>query len=106
MKHQGTSFDSVAPPAGLAFAIRDLLWMKEWADIHAVAMTVRLDHGVDDEEYEEVVEFRTDRDASCFLLIWRSAEAVFAQPLVGPTRRYRSVNHILDSIIVKQPAAQ
>lgn len=100
MRRQRTPVDPVAPPAGLAFAIGDLLLMKEWADLHDVAMTVQIDHGIEDEEYEEVVAFRTGQNAACFLLIWRSAEVVVIQPLVGRPRRYRSVSHVLDSIVL------
>lgn len=106
MKYHSKPVAPAAGPAGVAFAISDLLLMKRWADLHDVVMTVRLDHGVDDEQYEEVVAFRTDSEPGCFLLVWRNDEAVFAQPLVGRTRRYRSVSHILDSITIKQPAAR
>src|SRR6201995_2660592 len=76
-------------PKGLAFEIDDLLRMREWADHQGVHMVVRLDHGLDREEYEEVVAFHANPQASCFLLIWRSVEAIIVQSLVGRPKAYR-----------------
>ena len=95
---------SVCQPKGLAFAIDDLLAMKAWADTRHIPMAVRLDHGIGDEEYEEVIAFHTDGDPSCFLLIWRSIEAVVVQPLVGRQLTYRSVSHVLASLVASQDA--
>ena len=91
-------------PKGLAFEIEDLLRMREWADHQGVHMVVRLDHGVDGEEYEEVVVFHANPQTPCFLLIWRSAEAIIVQPLLGRPMAYRSVNHVLTSLVARQDA--
>jgi hypothetical protein len=93
---------SARQPKGLAFAIDDLLAMQAWADSRRIRMAVRLDHGIGDEEYEEVIAFHTDLDSSCFLLIWRSTEAVVAQPFVGRQLTSRSVSHVLASLVAKQ----
>jgi hypothetical protein len=57
---------------GLAFEIADLVRIQGWAAQNAVRMDIRLDHGVEGEEYEEVIAFRTDATA-CFLLMWPDA---------------------------------
>jgi hypothetical protein len=92
------------PPKGLAFAIDDLLRMREWTDRHGMRMVIHLDHGVRDEEYEEVIAFHTNIRSSCVLLIWRSSEAVNVQPLVGRSLTYRSVDHVLDSLVANRDA--
>jgi len=78
--------------------------MKEWTGRHGMHMVIRLDHGVGDEDYEEVIALQTDIRSSCFLLIWRSTEAVTVQPLVGRPLPYRSVGHVLDSLVANQNA--
>jgi hypothetical protein len=83
----------------MAFTISDLLLVKDWADRHDISMTVELDHRVDDEDCDELIAFRTCGSASRFLLIWRDAEAIFAQPLVGRRLRFRSISHLLDNLV-------
>jgi hypothetical protein len=89
-------------PKGLAFAIDDLLCMRDWADRHGIRMAIRLDHGNDGEDYEEVIAFHADAQSACFLLIWRSTEAVIVQPLVGRPLAYQSVSHVLESLVEGQ----
>jgi hypothetical protein len=95
---------SAHQPKGLAFAVDDLLRMKAWADRQGIRMVIRLDHCADDEEYEEVVAFHTDARSACFLLIWRNAEAVVVQPSAGRPLAYRSVSHVLESLVAGQDA--
>ena len=97
---------TIAPrsvPKGLAFEIADLVLVSGWAAFHDFPMSVCLDHGAEDEEYEEVIAFRTEIRPLCRLIMWRNAEAVFIQPLLGKTQRHRSVAEALESLLVKQP---
>ena len=66
-------------PKGLAFEIADLILMKGWADFRDLRMVVRLDHGVDDEDYEEVVAFHATMDSPSLFIMWRNAKSVFVQ---------------------------
>jgi hypothetical protein len=82
----------VAPPKGLAFEIADLILVRKWADRHNFRMSLRLDHGAAvGEEYEEVITFQTNTSPLYRLTMWRNAETVFVQPLVGRGKQYRSV---------------
>jgi hypothetical protein len=85
---------------GLAFDIDDLLRIQRWAAHNAVCMDILLDHGVEGEEYEEVVAFRTDATA-CFLLMWRDRNSVFAQPMPGRQQSFSSVSAALSRLYVK-----
>jgi hypothetical protein len=85
---------------GLAFDIADLLRIRSWAAHNAVCMDVRLDHGVEGEEYEEVIAFRTDATA-CSLLMWRDQNTVFAQPMPGRQQCFPSVSAALGRLYVK-----
>jgi hypothetical protein len=60
MTKRGVPTASSRPPKGLAFDIADLLLIGSWAALHGLGMSVRLDHGAEDEEYEEVIAFRAE----------------------------------------------
>jgi hypothetical protein len=83
---------------GLAFEIADLLLIRSWAVYHHCQMSIRLDHGADGEEYEEVIAFHTRKSPLCRFLMWRNAEGVFVQPLVGRRQRYEAVSTALESL--------
>jgi hypothetical protein len=86
-------------PKGLSFEIADLILIQSWAAFHNLHMSVRLDHGTDDEEYEEAVELYPTSSPQRRFIMWRGADAVFVQPLVGRTRTYDCVTAALDSVI-------
>jgi hypothetical protein len=91
-------------PKGIAFEIADLIHIKGWADFHDLRMVVRLDHGADGEEYEEVIAFHPGTTSPCHLIMWRNAKFVFVQPLVGRMRKYRSVAAALETLATKPSA--
>jgi hypothetical protein len=84
---------------GLAFEISDLTLVQGWADFHNVRMVVRLDHGAPGEDFEEVIALYGETNPSCLLLMWRDAGAVFVQTEAGRPRRYRSIGHVLESLV-------
>lgn len=90
------------PPKGLAFEIADLALVRGWADLHGIHMRIRLDHGTPGEEYEEVIALHAGMSRLCRLIMWRSAKAVYVQPLVGRRQRFGSVSEALDSILPRQ----
>jgi hypothetical protein len=89
-------------PKGLAFDIPDLILANSWAELNDFRMVVRLDHGAEDEEYEEILAFHNDISL-CNMIMWRNMDAVFVQPLVGKRQRYSSVAEALGSVVPKQP---
>jgi hypothetical protein len=92
-------------PKGLAFDISDLILIRSWAAFYDSRMLVRLDHGVEDEEYEEVVEFHTGISSRSRWIIWRNAEAVFVQPILGRQAKYASVVEALEGLLPRQHVA-
>jgi hypothetical protein len=64
-------------------------------------MAVRLDHGSDTEEYEEVLAFHRGDSQPCRWIMWRSARMVFVQPLIGRTQRYRSVAAAFEAMVAR-----
>jgi hypothetical protein len=82
---------------GLAFEIADLALAKSWADRHKFRISIRLDYGVEDgEEFEEVIAFQKSKSSLYHFVMWRDAETVFVQPLVGKKTRYGSVTEALE----------
>jgi hypothetical protein len=76
---------------GLSFSIAELTLVAAWAEAQGLQLRVRLDHGSETEEYEEVLAFHTTWGRPRRYIMWRDYQAVYVQPLIGRTRRYRSV---------------
>ena len=76
---------------GLSFSIAELTLVEAWAEAQGVQMVVRLDHGSETEEYEEVIAFRATWGRPRRSIMWRDRDAVYVQPLIGRTRRYATV---------------
>jgi hypothetical protein len=83
---------------GLSFSIAELTLVAAWAEAQGLKMVVRLDHGSDTEEYEEVLAFQTTSGRPGRRIMWRDHEAVYVQPLIGRTRRYHSVAEAIDTL--------
>ena len=89
-------------PCGLSFSIAELILLTSWAEAKSLRMAVRLDHGIEGEEYEEALAFSKVGSAVCQRLIWRNTEAVFVQPLIGRPQRYDAVADALEALTPKQ----
>ena len=87
---------------GLSFSIADLILLKSWAEAQCLRMTVQLDHGIEGEEYEEVVGLSKTERTLCQWILWRDNEAVFLQPLIGRAQRYRCVADAIEALTPKQ----
>jgi hypothetical protein len=91
-------------PKGIAFDIADLLRARSWAGLHGWQMQIWLDHGREDQEYEEVIAFCTGTNPLTGSILWRTAKSVFVQPVLGRKRRCASVAAALDGLLPKQPS--
>ncbi|MFL5257927.1 MAG: hypothetical protein ACJ8AI_34615 [Rhodopila sp.] len=99
----GAATVATRPPKGHSFQISDLVLAKSWAAFRDLTMVVRLDHGSDDEEYEEVLEFRAGKGSPAHFIIWNDGEAVFIQPMPGRMQKHASLAEALDHLPVRQP---
>jgi hypothetical protein len=91
---------------GLSFSIADLVLVMAWAEARSLNMVVQLDFGTEVEVYEEVLEFHTERNASCHWIMWRDTETVWVQPLIGRPQPYDSVADAIESVGARQPFVQ
>lgn len=86
---------------GLSFSIADLVLLKSWAEAQDLRMTIHLDHGVEGEEYEEVVSLsRAERSLSQWI-IWHDGTSVFVQPLIGRAQCHDSVVSVIEALSPK-----
>jgi hypothetical protein len=90
-------------PKGQAFRISDLVLAQSWAAFRSLAMQVRLDHGSEDEEYEEVLEFRAGTGARAHFIGWNDGEAVFVQPMPGRMQKHACLADALEHLSLRQP---
>ncbi|HEY7578093.1 MAG TPA: hypothetical protein VH855_10890 [Acetobacteraceae bacterium] len=86
-------------PTGLAFEIADLMMLQGWAEFHDVQMVVELDHCVEGDEYEEVVAFYAPDSQLRRWIIWRAANEIVVQPLIGRSCRFGSVADALETLV-------
>jgi hypothetical protein len=86
---------------GLSFSVAELILIRSWSEANALRMVVRLDHGSDTEEYEEVLALHIGDSDLCRWIMWRDADAVFLQPLIGRTRCYDSVAEAFEALAEK-----
>jgi hypothetical protein len=86
-------------PTGLAFEIADLMMLQGWAEFHDVQMVVELDHCVEGEEYEEVIAFYAQDSQLRRWILWRAADGVIVQPLIGRSCRFNTVSDALETLV-------
>ena len=84
---------------GLSFEIADLLLINDRSQMHGLRMVVRLDHGSDVDEYEEVLAFHSVADQQCRSLMWRTSSAVFVRSAGGRGGRYQSAAQAIEAVV-------
>jgi hypothetical protein len=90
---------------GLSFSIAELTLVAAWAEAQGLEMCVRLDHGSETEEYEEVLAFHNTWGRPQRCIMWRNSRAVYVQPLIGRTTRYQSVADAIAALTPRETIA-
>ena len=88
---------------GLSFSVPELILARTWAQARSLGMEIRLDHGSDTDEYEEVLALRAGNSARCLWIMWRDEAAVFVQPVIGCTHRHASVAEAFEALNTENP---
>ena len=83
---------------GLSFSVPELILARIWAQANALGIEIRLDHGSDTDEFEEVLALRARNDARCLWIMWRDETAVFVQPVIGCSHRHASVAEAFEAL--------
>jgi hypothetical protein len=86
-------------PTGLSFELPDLFMAQAWAEYHTLRMVIELDGCTDGEEYEEVLAFYSGKSAFRRWMMWRSADGIVVQPMMGRTLHFASVADALEQLL-------
>jgi hypothetical protein len=84
---------------GLSFDIADLDLIRSRSEANGLRMVVRLDHGSDVEEYEEVLLFYSRANPPCRWMMWRNASAVFVRSTDRRSGRHRSAVQAMEALV-------
>lgn len=87
---------------GFSFSIPELMLVAAWAQFHDLSLRIELDWYVDRVEYEEVITLREPGRASPQWLMWRAADRIVLQPVVGRARRFETISEALGAICPEQ----
>lgn len=87
---------------GFSFSIAELILIRSWSEARSLRMVVRLDHGSEAEEFEEVLAFHAGTSPLCHWIMWRDMNVVSVQPLIGRTKRYESVANAVEALAKKR----
>jgi hypothetical protein len=87
---------------GLSFSVPELILIRSWSDANGLRMVVRLDHGSESEDYEEVLALHLGDSPQCHCIMWRGAKTVFVQPMAGHMRRFGSVAEAFEALTATQ----
>jgi hypothetical protein len=86
-------------PTGFSFELADLVLLQGWADFHGMQLTVELDHCVEGDEYEEVVALYTADNRLRRWILWRSANGIVVQPLIGRSIHFGCVADAIEALV-------
>jgi hypothetical protein len=89
------------PLRGFSFDIADLVLFKAWSEARNLHMTIRLDHGLDGEEYEEVLAFSRGDSPLTRWIMWRDETVMYVQPIIGRTLCFDSAAQIMEALTPK-----
>ena len=89
---------------GLSFRIADLLLVGGWSEAQSMRMAVHLDYGTETEDYEEVLAILAADTGFCRWVMWREADCVVVQPLIGRSLRFPSVIDALEALEALEPS--
>lgn len=88
---------------GLSFRIADLLLAGAWSEAQSMHMAVRLDYGAETENYEEVLALHAMDTGFCRWVMWREADGIVVQPLIGRPLRFPSLFDALETLEAMEP---
>jgi hypothetical protein len=83
---------------GISFSVPELILIGSWSVANGLRMVVRLDHGSETEDYEEVLALHPGDSPLCRWIMWRGTQTVFVQPLIGRRQQYTSVAEAFEAL--------
>lgn len=80
-----------------AFSIPDLMLLEAWSEFHGMRMEVDLGHCMDGAECDEIIVL-SESYSPLHWMLWRSADQIVVQSMLGAERRSDTISEALDSI--------
>jgi hypothetical protein len=90
---------AVHSPTGLSFELADLLLAQAWSEFHELRMTIELDYYAEGDEFEEVLEFYAPNSAFRRWMLWRAADGIVVQPIMGRPIHFITLADALEHLI-------
>lgn len=84
---------------GIAFTVPELLMLTAWAEFHGLRLVIELDHCIDGAEYEEVAALYSADSQLRQWTLWRAADAIVAEPMVGAGFREPCISDVLQRVM-------
>ena len=94
------SFDisAVKTAYGLAFAVEDLVMLRNWAEQRQLRLTVALDRVIDGAEFEELLVVKPLAGRRVTLTLWRTKDGIFAQTAASAPQAFHTMQDVLDQL--------
>ena len=85
-------------PYGLAFAVDDLMLVRNWAEQRGLKLSITLDCQMDGAEFEELLILAPPGAQRRTLTIWRTQDGVYAQTPASSPHCCHSLRDLLAQI--------
>jgi hypothetical protein len=85
-----------------AFKIPDLMLLGAWSEFHDMRMAIDLAHCMDGAERDEVIVLSEQR-SSLHWMLWRSADGIVVQPMLGMECQFDTISDALESVRSTEP---
>jgi hypothetical protein len=98
------AFPCVPAPYAIAFAIEELLLVRSWAQQRGLHLTIATDQVRNGAEFEEMLILTSKGRQPPSLMIWRTANAVFAQTPQSRPHGFATLKELLAALHPAQKA--
>ena len=96
MQFSGVS--TVKTAFGIAFAVEDLVMLRNWAEQKRLRLTIALDRVIDGSEFEELLMVAPPAGRRRTLTLWRTQDGIFAQTSAGAPQGFATMQDLLDQL--------
>ena len=90
---------------GEAFALPELVYMRDGAGRRGLRMTILLDQVLDGAEFEEVVLIRPTFRPHRAVTVWRTVTCIVAQAAGGQPKAFGGIRAAMDHVFASLPCA-
>ena len=85
-----------------AFKVPGLMLLGAWCEFRGMRMAIDLAHCMDGAERDEIIVLSEQR-SSLHWMLWRSADGIVVQPMLGMERQLHTISDALESVHSTEP---